>query len=95
MFQKAFDRFVLSRSVQVPVRTRNEIEVLHARRKEKAPREIIFSGDRQPQLGQADSLKLMPFQVVGVDWLCKNWWTLQHCILADEMGLVSYLRPQL
>ncbi|KAK7680574.1 hypothetical protein QCA50_016356 [Cerrena zonata] len=29
----------------------------------------------------------MPFQVDGVNWLCNNWWNLQHCILADEMGL--------
>jgi hypothetical protein len=32
------------------------------------------------------------FQVDGFNWLCNNWWNLQHCILADEMGLVSLLR---
>ncbi|KAL0951419.1 hypothetical protein HGRIS_008111 [Hohenbuehelia grisea] len=38
-------------------------------------------------LGQSEKLKLMDFQVEGFNWLCNNWWKLQHCILADEMGL--------
>lgn len=29
-------------------------------------------------------------QIDGVNWLCDNWWRLQHCILADEMGLVRH-----
>ena len=48
-----------------------------------------FTVDKQPQLGQSDQLKLMDFQVDGVNWLCNNWWNRQHCILADEMGLVG------
>lgn len=30
------------------------------------------------------------YQIDGFNWLCDNWWRLQHCILADEMGLVMY-----
>ena len=47
-----------------------------------------FTVDAQPDLGQNAQLKLMPFQVDGVNWLCHNWNKAQNCILADEMGLV-------
>ena len=48
-----------------------------------------FTVDNQPELGQSAQLKLMPFQVEGVNWLCHNWNKSQNCILADEMGLVG------
>ena len=47
-----------------------------------------FTVENQPDLGQNAQLKLMPFQVDGVNWLCHNWNKAQNCILADEMGLV-------
>ncbi|KAH8099377.1 SNF2 family N-terminal domain-containing protein [Cristinia sonorae] len=87
LFQRAFDRFVASREVTVPIRSKAEIEASTKRHKTDVPRELIFTTKNQPTLGQASELKLMDFQVTGVNWLCQNWWNLQHCILADEMGL--------
>lgn len=68
-------------------------------------RKYALAKDGQPDLGQHKDFKLMDFQVRGVpinvslsdplsqidgfNWLCNNWWNMQHCILADEMGLVS------
>ncbi|KAH9944195.1 P-loop containing nucleoside triphosphate hydrolase protein [Epithele typhae] len=46
-----------------------------------------FTVDLPPDVGQSPGLKLMPFQVDGVNWLCHNWNIDQNCILADEMGL--------
>ncbi|TCD65653.1 hypothetical protein EIP91_002326 [Steccherinum ochraceum] len=86
-FKRAFGRFIQSREVTVPVRGRKFIDILQTRHSMPAPRELIYSNDDLPQLGQADGLKLMPFQVDGVNWLCSNWWKLQPSILADEMGL--------
>ncbi|KAI0249494.1 SNF2 family N-terminal domain-containing protein [Lactifluus subvellereus] len=50
-------------------------------------RRYALKQNSQPDLGQRDQLKLMPFQIDGFNWLCDNWWNHQPCILADEMGL--------
>lgn len=92
LFQRAFDRFVKSREVIVPVRSKEELEIAQLRGSKPLPRELKFTDDAQPQNDQAGGLNLMPFQVTGVNWLCSNWWKLQPCILADEMGLVSASR---
>ncbi len=57
-------------------------------------RKEAFTCDSQPDLGQDPQLKLMPFQVDGVNWLCHNWNIDQNCILADEMGLVRISFPR-
>ena len=79
-FQDAFRRFIASRSVVVPTKRKDL-------RTEDAAAKFNFNQSR-PDLGQAPELKLMPFQVDGVNWLCKNYLSHQNCILADEMGLV-------
>lgn len=34
-----------------------------------------------------NGLQLFPYQLQGVNWLLKNWYSDINCILADEMGL--------
>ncbi|EMD41939.1 hypothetical protein CERSUDRAFT_90530 [Gelatoporia subvermispora B] len=82
-FVSAFERFLSARSVTIPQVPKNS----STRVKDEFRKRYAFTLDSPPQLGQADSLRLMPFQIDGVNWLCDNWWNLQHCILADEMGL--------
>ncbi|CAL1695101.1 unnamed protein product [Somion occarium] len=86
-FQDAFHRFITARSVEVPIRTAKEVQVFDNRPKDGFRSKHAFTTNSMPQLGQSPQLSLMPFQVDGVNWLCNNWWNLQHCILADEMGL--------
>lgn len=86
-FETAFERFLAARDVVVPVLSRDDQKTFDARPKNGFMRNYRFTPENQPDLGQAPGLKLMPFQVDGVNWLCNNWWNLQHCILADEMGL--------
>ncbi|KAI0785072.1 SNF2 family N-terminal domain-containing protein [Abortiporus biennis] len=75
----AFKRYREARVVVVPKpgKIRDEIK----------KRPLRFTDDRQPQLGQNQQLRLMNFQIIGVNWLCNNLNERQHCILADEMGL--------
>ncbi|EPQ60503.1 hypothetical protein GLOTRDRAFT_68181 [Gloeophyllum trabeum ATCC 11539] len=82
-FRKAFERLIASRDVVVHMTTK----AAAPRAKDQFRRQFAFKDGAQPSLGQSSDLKLMPFQVDGVNWLCNNWWNLQHCILADEMGL--------
>ena len=84
-YERAFARFIYGRSVIVP--TRGKKEPLPKDGFRWTQREA-FTVDNQPMLGQSPQLKLMPFQVEGVNWLVHNWHKDQNCILADEMGLV-------
>ncbi|KAI0361386.1 hypothetical protein OH77DRAFT_1417635 [Trametes cingulata] len=83
-YRNAFTRFLFAQSVTVPLRDKKQ-EVVKAGaawlKRQK------FTTESQPDLGQSSQLKLMPFQVEGVNWLCHNWNISQNCILADEMGL--------
>ena len=88
-FEHAFSRFVASRSVIIEVLSGWEEELWDNRPKDGFRARHAFTTQTLPQLDQQAGLSLMPFQVDGVNWLCNNWWNLQHCILADEMGLVS------
>ncbi|KAI0756774.1 SNF2 family N-terminal domain-containing protein [Daedaleopsis nitida] len=83
-YEKAFQRFLFARSVTVP--SRNKKDPL-PKKGDRWRATEAFTDESQPDLGQDPQLKLMPFQVVGVNWLCHNWHTNQNCILADEMGL--------
>ncbi|RPD57040.1 hypothetical protein L227DRAFT_552450 [Lentinus tigrinus ALCF2SS1-6] len=83
-YERAFGRFIYGRSVTVPTRGRKEPVPKSGSR--WTQREA-FTVDNQPMLGQSDQLKLMPFQIEGVNWLVHNWHKDQNCILADEMGL--------
>ncbi|PIL31731.1 hypothetical protein GSI_06435 [Ganoderma sinense ZZ0214-1] len=83
-YEKALKRFISACSVTVPARDK-KTDV--ARGGAKWLMTQKFSVDNQPNLGQNAQLKLMPFQVDGVNWLCHNWNKAQSCILADEMGL--------
>lgn len=87
-FENAFKRFLAARQVQVPKRTIKEAKAFDDRPKNAWRKRYQFTDVHQPQNGQDPQLKLMPFQVDGVNWLCDNWWNHQSCILADEMGLV-------
>lgn len=84
-YERAFGRFIIGRSVTVPVRGKKEPVSKSGSRWTQREH---FTVDNQPKLGQSAQLKLMPFQVEGVNWLVHNWHKDQHCILADEMGLV-------
>lgn len=74
----------------IPVLSNQELAKFDTRAEDEYRRKFAFKNGAQPELGQNNQLKLMPFQVDGVNWLCNNWWNLQHCILADEMGLVCF-----
>ncbi|EIN14062.1 hypothetical protein PUNSTDRAFT_140446 [Punctularia strigosozonata HHB-11173 SS5] len=82
-FEVAFRRFVSAREIKV-VKKR---DLPDNRTKNEYKKKYALVEGQQPDLGQDDTLKLMPFQLDGLNWLCNNWWNLQHCILADEMGL--------
>ncbi|KAI6136491.1 SNF2 family N-terminal domain-containing protein [Pisolithus sp. B1] len=84
-FERAFVYFLESRTISV-VKSPKEIQQLESRCPEGYSSLVIDSG-AQPDLGQRSELKLMEFQIEGLNWLCDNWWNRQPCILADEMGL--------
>ncbi|OBZ79352.1 Chromatin remodeling factor mit1 [Grifola frondosa] len=86
-FEKAFKRFVDAQSVVVHVRHKDEATFFDNRKAGEWLKRHAFTHELQPELGQSAQLKLMPFQIDGVNWLCNNWWNHQNCILADEMGL--------
>ncbi|KAI0673358.1 hypothetical protein C8Q78DRAFT_968243 [Trametes maxima] len=83
-YQTAFKRYLGARSVTVPLRNKKDGV---AKSGPKWLKRDSFTTEKQPNLGQGPQLKLMPFQVEGVNWLCHNWNISQNCILADEMGL--------
>ncbi|TFK36879.1 hypothetical protein BDQ12DRAFT_686022 [Crucibulum laeve] len=85
-FMTAFKRFVESRDVVVPKLSKAHAEKFDNRDKDGFRKHLLKEA-ADLDLGQDSSLKLMPFQVDGFNWLCDNWWRHQHCILADEMGL--------
>ncbi|KAI0689886.1 SNF2 family N-terminal domain-containing protein [Cytidiella melzeri] len=86
-FESAFRRFVEARQVKVRQPSKQDLESMKKWPKHFFMRKYAFTHESQPQLGQSEQYKLMPFQVDGVNWLCDNWCDRQHCILADEMGL--------
>lgn len=86
-FQNAFERFVAAQELHVPKLSSAEAKAFDGRPQNAWRKKWAFTVEEQPQLGQSPQLKLMPFQVDGVNWLCDNWWNHQNCILADEMGL--------
>ncbi|KAI6047780.1 P-loop containing nucleoside triphosphate hydrolase protein [Pisolithus marmoratus] len=86
-FERAFNSFLESRTISV-LKTPKEILKLENRHPDGyASRVIDSTTEEQPDLGQNNQLKLMKFQIDGLNWLCDNWWIRQSCILADEMGL--------
>ncbi|KAI6104072.1 SNF2 family DNA-dependent ATPase [Pisolithus croceorrhizus] len=86
-FERAFVYFLESRTISV-VKSPKEIQQLESRCPEGYSSLVIDSATgAQPDLGQRSELKLMEFQIEGLNWLCDNWWICQPCILADEMGL--------
>ncbi|KLO20752.1 hypothetical protein SCHPADRAFT_816295 [Schizopora paradoxa] len=88
-FIDAFNRFLSSRKVVVPKLSKAEEE---RRERRNGVKKWSSSAFGIPEGGvydieQSKDLKLMDFQVNGVNWLCRNWFMKQQCILADEMGL--------
>ncbi|KAI0094367.1 SNF2 family N-terminal domain-containing protein [Irpex rosettiformis] len=86
-FGSSLRRFINARKVTVRLLPKAEAEAFEKLPYNHFRKKYAFTHESQPQLGQDDQYKLMPFQVDGVNWLCNNWWNRQHCILADEMGL--------
>ncbi|TDL28199.1 hypothetical protein BD410DRAFT_739739 [Rickenella mellea] len=86
-FENAFDRLVASRQITVPKRGKNADSELRKGSKAWRSSVVGIPSGRKHDVGQDKNLSLMKFQEDGVNWLCKNWFDLQHCILADEMGL--------
>ncbi|KAF9527780.1 SNF2 family N-terminal domain-containing protein [Crepidotus variabilis] len=86
-FKQAFEKFIESRSVLLPIRDQQYWKTFDNRTKDGYRKQHILKDAADLKLGQQKNLKLMPFQVDGFNWLCNNWWNHQHCILADEMGL--------
>ena len=62
-FEVAFGRFLDSRRVHIKLRSRKQIEAFENRRKNEFRQKYALTQDRQPDLGQQEQLKLMPFQV--------------------------------
>ncbi|EAU92718.2 SHREC complex subunit Mit1 [Coprinopsis cinerea okayama7 len=85
-FARAFKRFLHSRTVLVPKRKPAEQDKFD-NRPLNGYGKYRLKDPAGLELGQDPSLKLMPFQVDGFNWLCDNWWNRQPCILADDMGL--------
>lgn len=62
-FRVAFDRCLDSRRVHIKLRNKKEIETFERRRKNEFRQKFVSEKDQQPDLGQQERLKLMPFQV--------------------------------
>ena len=62
-FKVAFGRFLDSRRVHIKLRSRKQIEAFENRQKNDFRQRYALKQDRQPDLGQQEQLKLMPFQV--------------------------------
>jgi chromodomain-helicase-DNA-binding protein 4 len=69
-FEKAFERFVNSRHVIVPVIDKKKANERDNRPKDGFRRNLLLKDGEQPDLGQDSQLKLMPFQVVKVFEIC-------------------------
>ncbi|KAF5323433.1 hypothetical protein D9611_005738 [Ephemerocybe angulata] len=83
----AFKRYLRARDVMVPIPDKKYVDAFENRRPDDFRRKYALKDPAGLKLGQDPSLKLMPFQVDGFNWLCNNWWNHQPCILADDMGL--------
>ncbi|KAJ7673039.1 P-loop containing nucleoside triphosphate hydrolase protein [Mycena polygramma] len=83
MYFLALKQFFVSREIKVPLPD----DVASLQRKVRAKNAQIPDITSGFQLGQHSDLSLMGFQVDGVNWLRKRWWTSDPCILADDMGL--------
>jgi chromodomain-helicase-DNA-binding protein 4 len=66
-FKVAFERFLDSRRVHIKRRNKKQIEVFENRRKNEFRQKYALKQDEQPDLGQQEHLKLMPFQVNSLD----------------------------
>jgi chromodomain-helicase-DNA-binding protein 4 len=62
-FEAAFERFIYSRHVTVPILNKKQIKEMDDRPKDGFRRNHSLKDDEQPTLGQNSNLKLMPFQV--------------------------------
>jgi chromodomain-helicase-DNA-binding protein 4 len=64
-FEKAFQRFINSRTVKVPRLSVADIKAMENRPKDGFRKDHLLKDDEQPELGQNSQLKLMPFQVTA------------------------------
>jgi hypothetical protein len=62
-FKVAFERLLDSRKVHIKLRSKKQIEAFESRRKNEFRQRHALKQDQQPDLGQQEQLKLMPFQV--------------------------------
>src|SRR6266850_4990328 len=66
-FKVAFERFLDFRRVHIKLRSKKQIEAFENRRKNEFRQRYALKQDGQPDLGQQEQLKLMPFQVTFSD----------------------------
>ncbi|KAJ6449827.1 hypothetical protein C8R47DRAFT_336760 [Mycena vitilis] len=85
MYFLALKQFFVSRGREIKVPLPDDVANLQ--RKVRAKNTQIPDITSGFQLGQYSDFSLMGFQVDGVNWLRKRWWTSDPCILADDMGL--------
>ena len=62
-FKAAFGRYLDSRDIQIKLRSKKEIEAFENRPMNEFRKRYALKQDGQPDLGQREQLKLMPFQV--------------------------------
>jgi chromodomain-helicase-DNA-binding protein 4 len=62
-FKTAFGRFLDARRVHIKLLSKKHIEAFENRRKNEFRQKYALKENSQPDLGQRDQLKLMPFQV--------------------------------
>lgn len=62
-FKLAFEHFLDSRRVHIKLRNKKEIKAFESRRRNEFRQNYASKKDQQPDLGQQERLKLMPFQV--------------------------------
>ena len=62
-FKAAFGRYLDSRDIQIKLRSKKEIEAFENRPMNEFRKRYALKQGGQPDLGQREQLKLMPFQV--------------------------------
>ena len=89
-FKVAFGRFLDSRKVHIKLRNKKQIEDFESRRKNEFRQKYALKQDEQPDLGQQEQLKLMPFQVNNPFTNSSNFpGALNVCRLMDLIGFAT------
>jgi SNF2 family DNA or RNA helicase len=83
-FKTAFDRYMREKDIVIPRMNASQLARISAPR----PSNTFKALEEQPTyVGGKKALQLMPFQMLGVNWLLYKWWCRANGVLSDEMGL--------